>query len=203
MPLSGSVLPLQLGVFSKNEQDTVEKAAKALGYPLEMAFTLLQPRQASTHLPEPFPGACPCTGMFFQGRWCLVPQFGQQMLCIELGRHRCMSSLSRKKRCRCDGIASGTAVYSCSRLHLTSHSKAMLAGPVTVADALAWHVDLLSPVSKPALQGLLALAHGKDREGLEHILNGSAEQYRAWHKESRCLLEVLEEFPNIQPPLGT
>ena len=71
-----------------------------------------------------------------------------------------------------------------------------------MADALAWHVDLLSPVSKPALQGLLALAHGEDREKLGRILNGSAEQYKAWHKQSRCLLEVLEEFPNIQPPIG-
>ncbi|CAL5225849.1 g8632 [Coccomyxa viridis] len=119
-----------LGVFSKNGTDTVEKAAKALGYPLEMPFTLVQPAHAPAHLPQPFPG------------------------------------------------------------------------PVTVADALAWHVDLLSPVSKPALQGLLALAHGEDREKLGRILNGSAEQYKAWHKQSRCLLEVLEEFPNIQPPIG-
>ncbi|CAL5223872.1 g6461 [Coccomyxa viridis] len=119
-----------LGVFSKNGQDTVERAAKALGCSLGMAFTLVQPVQAPVHLPQPFPG------------------------------------------------------------------------PVTVADALAWHVDLLSPVSKPALQGLLALANGEDRGKLERLLNGSAEQYKAWHKQSRCLLEVLEEFPTIQPPLG-
>lgn len=102
--------------------------------------------------------------------------------------------------CRCDGFTKGAAVVPPSRVHLR---QALFAGPVTVADALAWHVDLLSPVSKPALQGLLALAQGQDREKLGQIVNGSAEQYKAWHKQSRCLLEVLEEFPNIQPPLGT
>ena len=85
---------------------------------------------------------------------------------------------------------------------MSSLISAFLTGPVTVANALAWHVDLLSPVSKPALQGLLTVANGKDRENLEQLLNSSAEQYKAWHKQSRCLLEVLEEFPNIRPPLG-
>ena len=69
-------------------------------------------------------------------------------------------------------------------------------------DALAWHVDLLSPISKPALQALCAYACGEEKSVLEELLHGSAEKYRAWHQQSRCLLEVLEEFPNVKPPLG-
>ena len=90
----------------------------------------------------------------------------------------------------------------CPDLIPTALMPAWHAGPVTVADALAWHVDLLSPVSKPALQGLLALAEGEDKTRLGRILSSSAAEYKAWHLQSRCLLEVLEEFPDIHPPLG-
>ena len=76
-------------------------------------------------------------------------------------------------------------------------------GAVTLRAALARYADLLSPVSKPALQALSAFADGEDAARLHHLLSpeGAAE-YKAWHQQSRCLLEVLEEFPNIKPPLG-
>lgn len=76
-------------------------------------------------------------------------------------------------------------------------------GAITLRAALARYADLLSPVSKPALQALSAFANGEDAARLHRLLSpeGAAE-YKAWHQQSRCLLEVLEEFPNIKPPLG-
>ncbi|CAL8469233.1 g8774 [Coccomyxa elongata] len=76
-------------------------------------------------------------------------------------------------------------------------------GAITLRAALARYADLLSPVSKPALQALSAFANGEDAARLHWLLSpeGAAE-YKAWHQQSRCLLEVLEEFPNIKPPLG-
>lgn len=64
-------------------------------------------------------------------------------------------------------------------------------------------MDLLSPVSKPALQALSAFADGEDAARLHHLLSPEgAANYKAWHQQSRCLLEVLEEFSSIKPPLG-
>ena len=79
----------------------------------------------------------------------------------------------------------------------------MAGGAITLRAALARYADLLSPVSKSALQALTAFADGEDAARLHRLLSpeGAAE-YKAWHQQSRCLLEVLEEFPSIKPPLG-
>lgn len=64
-------------------------------------------------------------------------------------------------------------------------------------------MDLLSPVSRPALQALSAFAEGEDQARLRRLLSphGAAE-YKAWHQQSRSLLEALEEFSSCKPPLG-
>ena len=76
------------------------------------------------------------------------------------------------------------------------------AGPIKVPDALAWHVDLLSPISKPVLQALFAYANSEERKCLEQLVHGSAKDHKAWHQQSRCLLEALEKFLNVKPPIG-
>ncbi len=79
----------------------------------------------------------------------------------------------------------------------------MAGGAITLRAALARYADLLSPVSKPALQALTAFADGEDAARLHRLLSpDGAAEYKAWHQQSRCLLEVLEEFPSIKPPLG-
>ncbi len=74
---------------------------------------------------------------------------------------------------------------------------------MTLRAALARYTDLWSPVSKPALQALCAFAAGPDQARLQRLLSpGGAAEYKGWHQQSRSLLEVLEEFPSIKPPLG-
>lgn len=75
--------------------------------------------------------------------------------------------------------------------------------PITLRAALARYADLLSPVSKPSLQALSAFAEGDAQTKLRRLLSpdGVAE-YKAWHQQSRSLLEVLEEFSSCRPPLG-
>ena len=83
-------------------------------------------------------------------------------------------------------------------------SKRVGAAPISLRDALAWHVDLLSPISKPALQAFAAFAEGEDGRKLRHLLSPEGhEEYKAWQRQSRSLLEVLEEFDSVRPPLGT
>jgi sulfite reductase alpha subunit-like flavoprotein len=75
--------------------------------------------------------------------------------------------------------------------------------PITLRAALARYTDLLSPVSKPALQALSAFAEGEQQARLLHLLSpGGVAEYKAWHQQSRSLLEVLEEFSSCRPPLG-
>ena len=44
---------------------------------------------------------------------------------------------------------------------------------------------------------------GEDQKRLLHLLSpeGLAE-HKAWHQQSRCVLELMREFPHVQPPLG-
>jgi sulfite reductase alpha subunit-like flavoprotein len=75
--------------------------------------------------------------------------------------------------------------------------------PITLRAALARYADLLSPVSKPALQALSAFAEGEEQARLRHLLSpDGAAEYKAWHQQSRSLLEVFEEFSSCRPPLG-
>ena len=75
--------------------------------------------------------------------------------------------------------------------------------PITLRAALARYADLLSPVSKPSLQALSVFAEGDDQARLRRLLSpDGAAEYKAWHQQSRSLLEVMEEFPSCQPPLG-
>ena len=74
---------------------------------------------------------------------------------------------------------------------------------ITLRAALARYVDLLSPVSKPALQALSAFAAGEEQARLRRLLSpDGAAEYKAWHQQSRSLLEVMEEFTSCRPPLG-
>jgi NADPH-ferrihemoprotein reductase len=74
---------------------------------------------------------------------------------------------------------------------------------MTLEMALGRHADLVGPVSKPALQALTAFADGEAKSRLLHLLSPEGQaDYKAWHAQSRSLLEVLEEFPSIRPPLG-
>ena len=82
-------------------------------------------------------------------------------------------------------------------------SRACCAGAVTLRAALARHADLLGPISKAALQALAAFAGGVDAARLRRLVSpDGAAEYKAWHCQSRSLLEVLEEFPGVRPPLG-
>ena len=77
------------------------------------------------------------------------------------------------------------------------------AGAVTLGAALARHADLLGPVNRAALQALAAFAGGAEAARLRRLVSpDGAAEYKAWHCQSRCLLEVLEEFPGVRPPLG-
>ena len=74
---------------------------------------------------------------------------------------------------------------------------------ITLRAALARYVDLLSPVSKPALQALSAFAAGEEQAHLRRLLSpDGAAEYKAWHQQSRSLLEAMEEFSSCRPPLG-
>ena len=74
---------------------------------------------------------------------------------------------------------------------------------MTLRAALARHADLLGPISKAALQALAAFAGGGDAARLRRLVSpDGAAEYKAWHCQSRSLLEVLEEFPGVRPPLG-
>ena len=75
--------------------------------------------------------------------------------------------------------------------------------PITLRAALARYADLLSPVSKPSLQALSAFAEGNNQARLRRLLSpDGAAEYKAWHQQSRSMLEVLEEFSSCRPPLG-
>ena len=75
--------------------------------------------------------------------------------------------------------------------------------PITLRAALARYADLLSPVSKPSLQALCAFAEGEEQARLRRLLSpDGAAEYKAWHQQSRSMLEVLEEFSSCRPPLG-
>lgn len=77
------------------------------------------------------------------------------------------------------------------------------AGPITLQTALARHADLLSPVSKQSVATFAAFAEGEDKEKLLDILTGNGgANYKEWHGSSKCLLELMEEFPDVKPPLG-
>ena len=77
------------------------------------------------------------------------------------------------------------------------------AGPITLRDALAWHADLLSPMSKQALQAFAAFVTGEESKKLRHLLSPEGqEDYKSWQSQSRCLLEVLEEYLKTTIPLG-
>ena len=44
---------------------------------------------------------------------------------------------------------------------------------------------------------------GEEQKRLLHLLSPEgAAQHRDWHKQSRCLLELMQEFPSARPPLG-
>jgi sulfite reductase alpha subunit-like flavoprotein len=82
-------------------------------------------------------------------------------------------------------------------------ASAARAGAVTLGAALARHADLLGPVNKAALQALAAFAGGAEAARLRRLVSpDGAAEYKAWHCQSCCLLEVLEEFPGVRPPLG-
>ena len=69
--------------------------------------------------------------------------------------------------------------------------------------ALSWYVDLLAPITKSSVQALAAYAEGPDSTRLRLMLSPEGQvEYKRWHSHSRNLLEVLEEFPSVMPPLG-
>lgn len=77
------------------------------------------------------------------------------------------------------------------------------AGPITLRDALAWHTDLLSPMNKQSVQAFAAFVSGDAGQKLRHLLSPDGhEDYKLWQSQSRCLLEVLEEFSQTDIPLG-
>jgi sulfite reductase alpha subunit-like flavoprotein len=81
--------------------------------------------------------------------------------------------------------------------------KGCVAGPITLQTALARHADLLSPLSKQSVAAFAAFAEGEDKERLLEILTGDGgASYKEWHGSSKCLLELMEEFPTVKPPLG-
>jgi sulfite reductase alpha subunit-like flavoprotein len=76
-------------------------------------------------------------------------------------------------------------------------------GPITLQTALARHADLLSPLSKQSVASFAAFAEGEDQEQLLALLTGEGgAAYKEWHLMSKCLLELMEEFPNVKVPLG-
>jgi sulfite reductase alpha subunit-like flavoprotein len=79
----------------------------------------------------------------------------------------------------------------------------ILTGPITLQTALARHADLLSPLSKQSVASFAAFAEGEDQEQLLALLTGEGgAAYKEWHLMSKCLLELMEEFPNVKVPLG-
>ena len=66
-----------------------------------------------------------------------------------------------------------------------------------VLEAAWWTVvGLAGNLRRGALQG-------EEQKRLLHLLSPEgAAQHRDWHKQSRCLLELMQEFPSAHPPLG-
>ena len=76
-------------------------------------------------------------------------------------------------------------------------------GPLTLRDALAWHADVLSPIGKPTLAAFARAATGDEATALAALLTpDAAAAYKSWHAHSRCLLEVMREFPATARALG-
>lgn len=77
------------------------------------------------------------------------------------------------------------------------------AGAMTLQQALRCHTDLLGPINKPAVQAFAAYASGDASAHLLRLLSPEGQaDYKDWHKQSRCLLELMREFPAVRPPLG-
>jgi sulfite reductase alpha subunit-like flavoprotein len=92
---------------------------------------------------------------------------------------------------------------SLTRWHYESPVCIRAGEAITLRAALARYTDLLSPISKSSLQAFSAFADGEEKLRLTHLLSPEgAADYKEWHQQSRCLLEVLEEFPNTKPHLG-
>lgn len=91
----------------------------------------------------------------------------------------------------------------CALLKCPEVFNMIVAGPISLRDALLWHADLLSPLSKQALQSFAPFVSGEEGKRLRHLLSPEGhEDYKNWQSQSRCLLEVLEEFPQAKVPLG-
>ena len=58
-------------------------------------------------------------------------------------------------------------------------------------------------MSKQALQAFAAFVTGEEAIKIRHLLSPEGqEEYKAWQSQSRCLLEVMQEFPQTTIPLG-
>jgi NADPH-ferrihemoprotein reductase len=76
-------------------------------------------------------------------------------------------------------------------------------GPITVRDALARHADLVGVASKGMVAAFARAATGDEATKLAALLapDGLA-AYKAWHAHSRCLLEIMREFPETAGSVG-
>jgi NADPH-ferrihemoprotein reductase len=79
--------------------------------------------------------------------------------------------------------------------------------PISVRDALARAADLTGPVSKPSMLNFAAFAPPGSEEATRLaalLAPAAAADYKAWVAHSRCLAEVLAEFPATAAsvPLG-
>ena len=78
-----------------------------------------------------------------------------------------------------------------------------VAGAITLQEALRCHADLLSPINKQSVQAFAAHAHGEEAARFKCMLAPEGQgEYKEWQRQSRSLLEVMQEFPQTRPPLG-
>ena len=209
-----------MGILPENGPETVARAAKALGYPLDTVIRLTAP--ADSGLAQPFTGdrrcsvkwsssalAVPC----HKNSSCPQPVSQCSAACVAIPiipvAGNCQSRLPKSRSVigslesnMCSPACVSALPLCCSWVY-QSRGGGAAGGAATLRAALARYTDLWSPVSKPALQALAAFASGPDQARLQGLLSpGGAAEYKAWHQQSRSLLEVLEEFPGVRPPLG-
>ncbi len=83
----------------------------------------------------------------------------------------------------------------------------MSAGTVSLRTALAQWADVLSPMRKAAFQKFAECGKevgGAEGERLRRLAGPEGkEEFAAFVQQpQRCLLEVMQAFPSVHPPLG-
>ena len=102
------------------------------------------------------------------------------------------------------GITDMDAVFTMTALDPSSSKKYPFPCPTTYRTALTYYLDIMSVPRTHILKAMIDFATTEnDRKHLIQLTGpeGKEELHRYLHKESRHLLETLEDFPSLKPPV--